>query len=110
MSVSEMLSLLKWPSLEQRRYDARLKMFYNIYNDVLPTTELKSVLIEAHYIGRNDHNSKVCIITARHKYFQNSFFPRTICDWNSLPQDMIDINNKLSFANSLKKLRDGNNN
>ena len=104
-SVSEMLQILKWQTLEERRRNARLKMFYNIYNNYIPTQELKSVLQAPHYISKNDHHSKVRLISAKHKVFQNSFFPKTICDWNKLPLELINSNNIRIFNNRLSKIK-----
>ena len=81
-SVSDMLNLLKWRSLEQRRIDIRLTMLWKIRNEkvhissslLVPNTGILHSAYPHRYVPIGKHNAD--------QY--NSFFPRTIRQWNKL--------------------------
>ena len=80
--VSNMVNQLQWESLESRRRTDRLMMLYKIQNglvDIQPDS----------FIQQSDRRTR-----GEHRLYQerigkesynNSFFPRTIRDWNMLP-------------------------
>ena len=85
-SVSEMLDMLQWETLEQRRAKLRLLFLYkisknivdlNAENYLLPSTSRYST----HYLNYRRPNTT----TNYHKY---SFFPRTIGQWNNLSPEI----------------------
>ena len=78
-SVSDMLDVLGWTPLSQRRQEARLIMFYKIING-LAQVPFKGVLVEA-YKGTRRHSIKFRQIG--HTTSQ-SFFPKTKSAWNRL--------------------------
>ena len=87
---TSMISLLGWPSLEERRRAARLCMLYKIVNGhVLMTT--RSLLISY------PHNTKAMpshAFTPLDKlptklYHSMSFYPRTVAEWNELPPSVV---------------------
>ena len=95
-----MLVSLKWPTLAQRRKIARLKLFYKImYNS--------SVLIIPPYYRytrrntRSHHHLHLIQRQANTMAYQQSFFPRTIKDWNHLPINVIEIQNFDTFQTQL---------
>ena len=86
-SVTDMVSSLKWRSLELRRSDARLCMLYKQSNG-LATYESDKL--------QKEHKSRMGtrLSSLSHRleqprctcdYYQNSFYPRTIAQWNNLP-------------------------
>ena len=85
-----MLQDLKWRTLAQRRVDARLALMYKIVHGL--------VLVEAiRYVKLQRNNIHLQQILAKQKYYQMSFFPRTVQDWNALPKDVIAANDLKSF-------------
>ena len=56
-SVSDMLDVLGWPPLSQRRQDARLILFYKIINS-LAQVSFEGVLVEAYKGTSKNHNMK----------------------------------------------------
>ena len=87
-SVSDMLQHLNWRSLSDRRTDARLTMFYKIVNNkvAIPKTDR---LIPPLRLSRNMHAHSFQLPSCRTQLRQNSFFPRTIKHWNSLPPNTV---------------------
>ena len=79
-SVSKMISILKWPSLEQRRLYSRVTMFYNLLNYLGTPSNL---------ITRGQ--TKNLFKYRTNSYVRSNFYSnRVINDWNSLPQSIVD--------------------
>ena len=96
--VSEMIRKLNLEPLNIRRTNKRLTIFHKAINGhlALPIGHLQPVLRSTRHLNSKAyntiHNSKDC-----YKY---SFFPRTIKDWNSLPDKIATIKepHKFKFA------------
>ena len=86
-SVSEMLHNLGWQSLDSRRQDQRLVLFYKIING------LASVETEDKF----KHLQANC---DSHRY---SFFPATISSWNNLPFGIEKVDSVEGFKLKLKE-------
>ena len=89
-SVEDMLTELKWPTLKQRRQHSRLAMFYKYHN--------KLVHIQSRYAptkstnlhsARQDNSQAYNIPQYKQDYRQADFFPRTIPQWNHLPEEVV---------------------
>lgn len=103
-SVTDMLCLLDWESLKDRRRNARLKMLYSMVQNLLPYDFLKIInILLASRLGRSDHSLKLCRLSAGYKFYQYSFFPRTIIEWNQLNEETVSSQSKNSFLSSLKR-------
>ncbi len=89
-SVTEMLKDLGWRTLAQRRVDARLALMYKIVHGLVLIEAIKYVKLQRNQIHLQQ-------ILAKQKYYQMSFFPRTVQDWNSLPKDLLTANDLKSF-------------
>ena len=81
-SVSDMLDVLGWTPLSQRRQEARL-LFYKIING-LAQVPFEGVLVEAYKGTRRKHNMKFRHIGHTTSQYGQSFFPKTISTWNGL--------------------------
>ena len=94
-SVTEMIKILKWPSLEQRRKAARLTTLYKISKgDVkVACKDLKHAPSRA----RRGHDQQYVRQASRKDIRHQSFFPRTIREWNNLPQDVVDAKTADAF-------------
>ena len=82
-SVSDMLDVLGWMPLSQRRQEARLILFYKIINGLAPVP-FEGVLVEAYKGTRRKHNMKLRQIGHTTSQYGQSFFPKTISAWNGL--------------------------
>ena len=98
-SVSAMLEDLGWPSLHQRRYEARLTMLFKIQNSLVFSS---FVLLPQSRCSRFHHDQALQTIGARTNPRKFSFLPRTIRDWNTLPQDVISADSVEEFKSSLR--------
>ena len=75
-SVTEMLQFLNWQTLHQRRINTSLILLYKILNNLIAVDHHHLIPIK---------NLNFHVPFSRTLYHQNSFFPRTIRSWNSLP-------------------------
>ena len=100
-SVTQMLHELNWASLEYRRTVARLTMLYKINSDELPITipeKFIPVTRNQRPVTRSQRPNQN--FPARTEVYKNIFFPRTICQWNQLPANIItDSTSAKSFNN-----------
>lgn len=99
-SVSEMMSSLKWITLEERRNNASLIMFYKIINNLIDINA-SNYLTPANTQTRG-HSSRYILPKNRTATYMYSFFPRTIRLWNKLPEATVTATNISTFKNSLK--------
>ena len=83
-SVSEMLHNLGWQSLDSRRQDERLVLFYQIING-LASVETEAILTPADSRTRKNHSFKFKHLQANCDSYRFSLFPATISSWNNLP-------------------------
>ena len=82
-SVSDMLDVLGWTPLSQRRQEARLILFYKIINS-WAYVPFAGVLVEAYKGTRRKHNMKFRQIGHTTSQYGQSFFLKTISAWNGL--------------------------
>ena len=87
-SVSNMLDNLGWRSLENRRIDSRLVMFYKIiYCHV--AIQIPTYFEKPHRYTRHMHPLSYRQIHTSATYYQQSFYPATIVLWNRLPSEIV---------------------
>ena len=72
--VSDMLGVLGWTPLSQRRQEARLILFYKLING-LAQVPFEGVLVEADKGTRRKHNLKFRQIDHTTSQYGQSFFP-----------------------------------
>ena len=96
--VSEMIRKLNLEPLNIRRTNKRLTIFHKASNGhlALPIGHLQPVLRRTRHLNSKAYNT---IHTSKDCY-KYSFFPRTIKDWNSLPDKIATIKepHKFKFA------------
>ena len=83
-SVTEMLQSLSWRSLEQRRSDSRLCLFYKIIHGLV-AIDLPPYVVHPLRILRNSHPLCFRQIQTTADYYKYSFYPLAIVQWNRLP-------------------------
>ena len=86
-SMTGILGQLKWESLKKRRRDNRLILLYKGLKGKarIPTDDLIPKVRRC----RNQHSMAFQIPSASKDTYKNSFFLRTIRDWNDLPYSLI---------------------
>lgn len=81
------------PTLEARRTVARLKFLFTMYDKSLEfngRTYIQPYLSRA---SRHRHAHNLLPFRARTNLFKNSFFPRTVVQWNDLPSEIFSADN-----------------
>ena len=84
-SVTEMLKMLDWQSLEERRSRARLLMLHKIVNNTVDITP--SLYLRPATIRGGEEAVRFTIPSSRVSAFQHSFFPNATKLWFNLPRD-----------------------
>ena len=83
---TEMIHELGWPSLQSRRQTARLCLLYKMANNLvlMPT---QTLLVPYPYVTKSmpPHAYTPIVLFPIKLYYSNSFYPRTIDEWNQLP-------------------------
>ena len=89
--MTQSLEHLQLLPLAARRKQSRLTHFYRTVNDHNTTVTIPSYFKaqSTRYSTRSYHSSKYIIPHTRTNIYKNSFFPRTITDWNGLPKRMM---------------------
>jgi hypothetical protein len=99
-SISDILDSLGWQSLETRRREARLALFFKIAKGLV-AVDKDVYLTQGESRTRSANNMKFRQLKTTTTQYQNSFFPRTIPEWNNLPQSTIDSDTVKSFKVAL---------
>ena len=84
-SVTSMLTELDWQPLQQRRKNRRLTNFYKAINQLTPV--IIPDYIQTPIRFTRTHDQALIQLPANYEQYKNSFIPRTIRDWNSLPPE-----------------------
>ena len=102
-SVTDMLNMLNWQSLEQRRNQATKSiMFYKIINNIV-SVNFHQYLQPSVAITRGHHLSFIQL-QARVDVYLHSFLPSTIRLWNSLPANVVSSLTIDNFKNKLTSI------
>ena len=89
-SVGDMLDELECPSLEARREKSSLTFFYKIHSGTVSLDKDKYLTRAPNlYRTRASHDLQYTRYFAYSDVLKNSFFPRTIPLWNSLPSSVV---------------------
>ena len=100
-SVSLMLHQLSWPTLQIRQNISRLQLFHKIFHHQIslsiPTYYLPVTRDTRHY--HPYHFILPPVSTTSHL---QSYFSRTIKEWNNLPTSILDTTDYDTFSNNLQ--------
>ena len=99
-SVTSMLQQLSWPTLLKTcRKISRIRILHKaIYHQL-------SLFIPPYYLvqtTRQYHPLRFVLPCSSTTSYQQNYFTRTINDWNSLPTNLIEINNHDQFLSNLQ--------
>ena len=85
-----MLGELEWPSLEARRDRSSLLLFHKIHSGAV-SIEKDKYLTPAHSLKstRSSHSAQYCRYQTYSDDLKNSFFHRTIPQWNGLSHSVV---------------------
>ncbi len=103
-SVSAMKNELEWLNLAERRREIRLTMLFKIVRGLVEI-EVDDYLTKADSRTRSSHDFKYKHIQTNSQQFKNSFFPRTVPDWNPLPVETVTAASPASFKEALMRQR-----
>ena len=81
-SVTEMVKQLGWQSLEQRRADTRLCLFYKVIHGLV-AVPLPDYIHYSNRISRYCHSMTFRQVSTSTDYYKFSFFSLAIVQWNS---------------------------
>ena len=105
MSLNALYNEIRWDTLEKRRNDHKLTLFYkkkcNIAPNYLSSLVPRSVSIISQYNLRNSNDLQT--IDARTNQYYNSFLPSSVTNWNNLPVEVRQSASVNSFKQSLNK-------
>ena len=87
-SVGDMIKQLEWPSLQTRREHSRLAFFYKIHNKLVDFN-VTGHITPVTRPTRTVHSHGYHVPQSRTEQHRQSYFPRTVRTWNSLPQDVV---------------------
>lgn len=97
--ITSRLRKAGWQTLISRRKIKSLNLLQEIYsnNTILDRQEFRK---EPTYYGHRDHMKKIKKEFCATKNRKNSFFPRTISNWNNLPKEVMNSGEtKIIFKN-----------
>ena len=99
-SVTSLIQNLGWTDLKTRRKNSRLVSMFKILNELveIPINDRLIQRTEEHVVGTI---RPINILRANTTLGQNSFWHRTIPDWNSLPAAAIESKTMAAFKSQL---------
>ena len=106
-SVTERVKQLGWRSLEHRRADPRLCLFYKVIHGLVavPLPDYIHVLHHSNRISRYYHSMTFRQVSTSTDYYKFSFFPLAIVQWNSLPESVACLQSLDAFKAAVCKLQ-----
>ena len=101
-SNEKLLKELRWPKLTNRRTSHGLVLFDKMLNDLTPQYLKHLCNLMPHNTNNYQlrSNSSFLVPLIHRESFSKSYFPKTIRDWNKLPNDV-----KLSQSLNISKSR-----
>ena len=88
-SVIAMLKDLGWKTLQQRRQEARLSMMYQMTHNITDFNTDNFLISHTETRTRGSHCFKFQVPKVNKDSFKFSYFPRTIKEWNELPEHIV---------------------
>jgi hypothetical protein len=103
-SVGDMLKSLNWPRLEKRRKFMRLCMLYKATNNLVDMpSHHEQLQCSIRSSGRTNNSKAFLIPDTPQGYVKESFYPKSIRDWNNLPEDVVSATSLNTFKSRLAK-------
>jgi hypothetical protein len=99
-SVSSMIEQIEWTTLQERRKHSRLLMMYKLKNNIL-RVDASSIFIPNERPSRNNNEQELRIPSCKTTVRTDSFYLRTIKEWNTLPNCTVSALSPESFKAQL---------
>ena len=95
----------KWTPLAERRREQRLILLFKIVNDLvaIPTDD---IITFNNRPSRNTNNRQIKVLSTNTDIYKNSYFPKTIKDWNNLSDSAVHCKTVTAFKAALTSPRD----
>ena len=103
-SATQIVQNLGWRTLEQRRADARLCLFYKVVHGLV-AVPLPDYIEYSNRISRYCHSMTFTQVSTSRDYYKYSFFPLAIVQWNALPQSIACLQSLEAFKTAVCKLQ-----
>ena len=103
-SVTRIVQDLGWRTLDQRRADARLCLFYKIVHGLV-AVPLPEYIQYSNRVSRYCHSMTFRQVSTSTDYYKYSFFPLAIVQWNALPQSVASSQSLEVFKTAVCKLQ-----
>ena len=103
-SVTKIMQDLGWRTLDQRRADARLCLFFKVIHGLV-AVPLPDYVQYSNRISRYCHSMTFRQVYTSRDYYKYSFFPLAIVQWNSLPEAVACLQNLEAFKAAVCKLQ-----
>ena len=101
-SVTGLMQVLQWRTLQERRLVARLTMFYKAVNGQAASYIPQDFPLTTSRT-RSSHNIQYHLPHTRLDCYKFSFFPRTIRAWNILPTQLVQAPDTENFKTQLQQ-------
>ncbi len=99
-SMTSIMNTLDWPTLETRRTVNRLIIFHKIiYHQT--ATEIPQYYLVTNRKTRHSHSANIMQPRCNTSAYEYSFYPRTIRDWNKLPDNIVTDTDSDTFKGNL---------
>ena len=103
-STTATVNNLGWRTLELRRADARLVLFFKIVHGLV-AVPLPDYIHPPNRISRHCHSMTFQQLQTTQNYYKYTFFPLAIVQWNALPADVASLPDLDSFKIAVSKLQ-----
>lgn len=100
-TVTTIIQELGWQSLETRRKGARLTLLYKLLHGEAAVTIPEYVTRPTVTTTRQYHQDRFARLSTSTDAYKYSFIPRTIADWNQLPECIIQAPTTDVFRNQM---------
>ena len=97
--VTSMINKLGWEQLQARRRIMRLTMLFKLIQDLVDIPEASDIVKTSD--RRTRGSQRLYVPFTNVMVYKQSFFPRTIQDWNRLPTNITDSKNTETFKAAL---------
>jgi len=91
---------LEWPTLQtRRRHFSRSSLFHKMVHHPTPAIQLPSYYLTTQYPTRQLHQYRFIVPATSTTAYQQSYFPKTIIEWNGLSSNMYETSSTEQFIN-----------
>ena len=88
-SVTDMIKDLGWATMETRRRQSRLTLMYKLTYGLIDIDSREYLINHSESRTMGSHQFKFRVPYGNKDVFKFSFFPKTIADWNCLPEAIV---------------------